>query len=75
MNIKEIIKKLPKIDLHRHLDDSVRVETILESAIKHNFKLPTYNADKLCKYVKVSPKCESLTEFLVKLNIVKKSSG
>ena len=64
MNNEEIITKLPKVDLHRHLDGSVRVGTILESAIKHNFKLPTYDVNKLRKYVQVSPKCKSLTEFL-----------
>jgi adenosine deaminase len=64
MNNEEIITRLPKVDLHRHLDGSVRVETILESAIKHNFKLPTYDVNKLRKYVQVSPKCKSLTEFL-----------
>ena len=51
---KEIISLLPKIDLHKYLDDSARVETIFESAIKHNFKLPTYYVDKLREYVQVS---------------------
>jgi len=64
MNNEEIITRLPKVDLHRLLDDSVRVKTNFESAIKHNFKLPTYDVNKLRKYVQVSPKCKSLIEFL-----------
>jgi adenosine deaminase len=64
MNNEEIITRLPKVDLHRHLEGSGRVKTTFESAIKHNFKLPTYDVNKLRKYDQVSPKCKSLTEFL-----------
>ncbi len=64
MNLKQVIKSLPKIDLHRHLDGSVRVETIRDAAIKHNFPLPTHDINELKKYVQVSPSCKSLTEFL-----------
>lgn len=64
MNFIEIIHRLPKIDLHRHLDGSVRVETIRDVALKHGFKLPTEDLQQLKKYVQVSPDCRSLTEFL-----------
>jgi len=64
MNLEQIIKILPKVELHRHLDGSVRVETIFDAAIKHNFVLPTYDINELKKYVQVSPNCKSLTEFL-----------
>jgi adenosine deaminase len=63
MNNEEIITRLPKVDIHIHLDGSDRVKTTFESAIKHNFKLPTYYVDKFRKYVQL-PKCKSLTEFL-----------
>jgi adenosine deaminase len=62
--ILEKIKKLPKIDLHRHLDGSVRVETVRDAATKHNFTLPTTDLRKLKRLVQVSPECSSLTEFL-----------
>jgi adenosine deaminase len=64
MDLEQIIKILPKVDLHRHLDDSVRVETIFDAAIKHNFVLLTYDINELKKYVQVSPNCKSLIEFL-----------
>lgn len=64
MNFKKFVSTLPKVDLHRHLDGSVRVKTIRDAAISHNFTLPTKNLKKLKKYVQVSPKCKSLTEFL-----------
>ena len=34
-----MIKKLPKIDLHCHLDGSIRVDTIIDIAKKENIKL------------------------------------
>ena len=64
MDLEQIIKILPKVELHRHLDGSVRVETILDAAIKHNFVLPTYDINELKKYFQISPNCKSLTEFL-----------
>ena len=32
--------KLPLIDLHHHLDGSLRLETILDLGLKHNLPLP-----------------------------------
>lgn len=63
-NIFNTLEKLPKIDLHRHLDGSVRIKTIRDAALKHNFVLPTKDLRKLRKYVRVSRDCSSLTEFL-----------
>lgn len=60
----EILKKIPKVDLHCHLDGSVRTSTVLELAKKQKVKLPTDNIEELNKYVQVSPDCRSLTEFL-----------
>ena len=60
----EVLRKIPKVDLHCHLDGSVRTSTILELAKKQKVKLPTENVEELNKYVRVSPDCRSLTEFL-----------
>ena len=38
---QKTIKKMPKTDLHVHLDGSVRIPTILELAKQQNVKLPT----------------------------------
>ncbi|MDW8055640.1 MAG: adenosine deaminase [Elusimicrobiota bacterium] len=64
MNFEEFIYKLPKVDLHRHLDGSVRVETIRDAALEHGFNLPTQDIEELRKYSQVSPDCKSLTDFL-----------
>ncbi|MEW6040078.1 MAG: adenosine deaminase [Elusimicrobiota bacterium] len=64
MTTAELVRKLPKVDLHCHIDGSVRTSTLMHLAKKHGFKLPTNDVRKFEKYVKVSPKCKSLTEFL-----------
>ncbi len=67
-DIKKLVTSLPKIDLHRHLDGSVRIETIRDAAISHGFPLPTKNLKKLKKYTCVSRKCRSLSMFLEVFN-------
>ena len=39
----EIIKKLPKAELHCHLDGSLRIDTILNLASDQRIKLPSDN--------------------------------
>ena len=39
----EIIKKLPKAELHCHLDGSPRIDTILNLALDQGVKLPSNN--------------------------------
>ena len=39
----EIIKKLPKAELHCHLDGSLRIDTILNLALEQGIKLPSDN--------------------------------
>ena len=43
----ELIEKLPKTDLHVHLDGSLRLSTILELAEKQKIELPARDADGL----------------------------
>lgn len=44
---KETIAKLPKVELHYHLDGALRPATIIELAEKDNIKLPTHNPEEL----------------------------
>jgi adenosine deaminase len=45
--------KLPLIDLHRHIDGSVRLATILDLAKKHSVKLPGATLEELRPHVQV----------------------
>jgi len=44
---EDVLKALPKTDLHCHLDGSLRVETVLELAQEQGVKLPANNVDDL----------------------------
>lgn len=45
---------LPLIDLHHHLDGSVRLETILDLGLKYQLPLPARTLEELRPYVQVS---------------------
>ncbi|MGM0557377.1 MAG: adenosine deaminase [Myxococcota bacterium] len=63
---RELIERLPKTDLHVHLDGSLRLETILDLAEKQGVKLPN-GADtpkKLAKEIHMGEVCEDLTDYL-----------
>lgn len=61
---KELLKQLPKTDLHCHLDGSLRLETILDLAEKNKVELPSHDPDTLRGMLEVGEKCESLEEYL-----------
>ena len=66
------MRKLPKIELHCHLDGSVRVETIIDIAKKENLELPSYNMNDIKKLVQVPLDCTSLDEYLEKFDLPNK---
>jgi adenosine deaminase len=59
---------LPVIDLHRHLDGSVRLETMLELARKHRVKLPGDTLATLRPHVQIQGAVGDLMAFLAKLD-------
>lgn len=67
---KELIKKLPKTDLHVHLDGSVRLETIIDLAKEFNIKLPTMDLEELRKLIVCGEHTVSLDDYLRGFNIV-----
>ena len=56
----------PLIDLHRHLDGSVRLQTILDLGRLHRIPLPGNSLDELRPHVIVSTPQPGLIEFLAK---------
>ncbi len=58
------IEKLPKTDLHVHLDGSLRVETILDLARRDGIELPADDADGLRRAMHLGENCGSLVEYL-----------
>jgi adenosine deaminase len=62
-------KRLPKIDLHLHLDGAIRVPTIAALGDELGIKLPTYDPKKLAQFVQVDRDCRSLTDYLKRFEI------
>jgi adenosine deaminase len=56
----------PLIDLHRHLDGSVRLQTILDLGRQHGIPLPGDSLEELKPHVVVSTPQPGLIEFLAK---------
>lgn len=55
---------LPLIDLHHHLDGSLRLETILDLGLKHNLPLPAKTLEGLRPYVQVSTPQPGIMAFI-----------
>lgn len=64
----EDFRRLPKIDLHHHLDGAIRVGTILELARRFRVPLPARTASGLAPHVQVRSRCRTLAGFLRKFN-------
>jgi adenosine deaminase len=58
---------IPFIDLHRHLDGSVRLETILELGRQHNIELPGTTVEELRPHAQVTEPQPGLMEFIGKM--------
>jgi adenosine deaminase len=60
----DLIEKLPKTDLHVHLDGSLRLSTILDLADKQRIELPARDEEGLRKAMHLGENCGSLVEYL-----------
>ena len=65
------LKSLPKIDLHRHLEGSLRLKTLLEIAQAYDIELPGYDIASLSPYVQVTNDPPGIKNFLSKFKILR----
>lgn len=63
------VKKLPKIELHCHLDGSIRPETLREIADKQGIFLPADNTH-LKKLLVAPENCQNLNDYLERFDLV-----
>ncbi len=63
MITKEFIRKIPKTDLHLHLDGSLRLSTLIELAKDQGVSLPSYTEAGLCETI-FKEKYANLIEYL-----------
>jgi len=56
----------PLVDLHRHLDGSIRLQTILELAAEHGIALPANDVEGLKPWVHVDERAPGLMAFIAR---------
>lgn len=66
------MRKLPKIELHCHLDGSVRPQTIIDIAKRENIEIPSYKENEIKELVMIKKDCTSLNEYLEKFDLPNK---
>jgi adenosine deaminase len=62
----------PVVELHRHLDGNVRLETVLDLALRHGLELPASTAEELRPHVQVIDPTPDLLGFLAKLDVLRR---
>lgn len=58
-----------KIDLHLHLDGSLRPATVWELAQEQQIELPAASKEELVEFLRVPEDCESLNEYLERFDL------
>ena len=59
---------LPLIDLHRHLDGNVRLQTVLDLGRKHNIPLPAWDVEALRPHVQITEPKPTIMDFIAKFH-------
>lgn len=62
----------PLVELHRHLDGNVRLETVLDLGRQHNVDLPARTLEELRPYVQIVGREASLLDFLAKFEMLRR---
>lgn len=68
---REALLAMPKIELHRHLEGSLRLDTLLEIAREHDLDLPQADAEALRPYVQVTDDPPDHNVFLSKFEVLR----
>ena len=66
---EELLRALPKTDLHCHLDGSLRLATVLDLAEKQKIRLPADTPNGLAHAIHMGETCASLEDYLVAFDV------
>ena len=68
MITRELLKKLPKAELHVHLDGSLRPQTLIDLAKDQKVDLPATKVDELARYMHVTD-ARNLVDYLARFEV------
>lgn len=66
---EELLHRLPKTDLHCHLDGSLRLTTILDEAERQGVTLPANDEESLAKAIHMGETCDDLVDYLTAFDV------
>jgi adenosine deaminase len=73
MNNPPFLSDLPLVDLHRHMDGNVRLETILDVSRRHGLPLPADTVEGLRPHVQVEEPIPSLPGFFKRFALLQQA--
>lgn len=68
--MKKLIMKMPKVDLHCHLDGSITPKTLIELAQMQDMPLPTGGEGALLAKMQAGEDCRDLIDYLTRFDFV-----
>jgi adenosine deaminase len=71
-SVRDVLAAWPKIDLHRHLEGSLRISTLAEIAQEHGVDLPSWDLEELRPYVQVVDDAPDFQRFLSKFKLLRR---
>lgn len=71
MNLLKTISAIPKIELHRHLEGSIRVTTLIDICRDHKVPLPSYDPGVMAEHIHLKKQAENLAGFLQPFRLLK----
>jgi adenosine deaminase len=71
-NLRPALAALPKIDLHRHLEGSLRLSTLADIAHQHGVDLPSWGLEELRPYVQMVGEPPDFQTFLSKFKLLRR---
>ncbi len=71
-SLRAQLHALPKVDLHRHLEGSLRIQTLAEIARDHGIDLPSYDIEYLRPFATVTNEQPDFHRFLEKFAFLRR---
>ncbi len=65
----DFFRRLPKAELHCHLDGSLRLETILDLASRQKVELPTKDPEQLRSMIAIGDRLGSLEDYIARFEL------